>query len=538
MSGEEETVLIRTIGRYQAVMELGRGAMGVVYKGYDPAIGRTLALKTIAFGAGDDQAKELRRRLYVEASAAGGLAHPNIVTVYDVVEDGSTTAVAMEFVEGETLQSILSREGPLPPEKAFAIFEQVCAALDYAGTKGIVHRDIKPANILVGIDGRPKIADFGIARLSTSNATQTGMVLGSPSYMSPEQVRGLKLDRRSDLFSAAVVFYEMITGEKPFEATDAATTMYRIAHEPPNLSDRVTELLGPRIGAVLQKALSKDPAERFGTGAELYTALRDAAYGTGTTASGGSAAVAAGASSKLPWQKVGLAAGVVGLVIAGGVTALLMRGGSPAAADSARTGTAPPAAAGEAKPAASPAAAATPVAGGAGAASAAPVVPAARTTDAWLDVEFAGQSFPVTLFADRQQIGHVDGRGPMGLESGTRRIRAVNDAVFLDQDFGAITVNPGERHKVQMPGLASAVVGIKGDVYNGVKEYLDNRPLSGPYPAQVPRIAAGKHKVHVTWAFGPMAGKNLTQTFEAKAGGHFLIRADPEHEQIVVQQVR
>ena len=186
----EETSVVRKIGRYHAVGELGRGGMGIVYKGFDPVIGRTVALKTIGITGQDAEAKQLRERLYREASAAGTLTHPNIVTIYDVIEDGETTAVAMEFVEGKSLADLLADKGPLPLDRALELFEQICAALDYAGAKGIIHRDIKPANILLTPDGHAKITDFGIARMAVSGLTQTGTIMGSPSYMSPEQVRG------------------------------------------------------------------------------------------------------------------------------------------------------------------------------------------------------------------------------------------------------------------------------------------------------------------------------------------------------------
>ena len=214
-----DTTVIRTIGRYRAFDELGRGAMGVVYRGFDPIIGRTVALKTIRIDTADPQAREFRDRLYREAAAAGALSHPNIVTIFDIIEDGGVTAVAMEFIEGRSLAAIIAERAPLPIDLAVEILGQMCSALDYAGSHGIVHRDIKPANILVTSAGRAKVTDFGVARLALSTMTQAGTVLGSPSYMSPEQVRGLSLDGRSDLFSAAVVFFEMITHRGRSRAT-------------------------------------------------------------------------------------------------------------------------------------------------------------------------------------------------------------------------------------------------------------------------------------------------------------------------------
>ena len=272
----DETSVVRTIGRYQAVDELGRGAMGIVYRAFDPVIGRTVALKTIAFSLEDEEAVALRERLRREASAAGKLTHPNIVTIYDIIEDNNTTAVAMEFVEGRTLADHIRAQGALALAPALDLFEQICSALDYAGSKGIVHRDIKPANIMLTPDGHTKVMDFGIARLGVSTMTQAGTILGSPSYMSPEQVRGLPLDPRSDLFSAAVVFYEMVTRERPFAGNDVATTMYRITHEAPTPPGTFNPAIGPAVTAVLGQALAKDPAERFPTGAELVAELKRA----------------------------------------------------------------------------------------------------------------------------------------------------------------------------------------------------------------------------------------------------------------------
>ena len=272
-----ETTVVRTIGRYRVFGELGRGAMGVVYKGFDPLIGRTVALKTLSIDNTDAQAREFRERLYREAAAAGALSHPNIVTIYDIIEDGGVTAVAMEFIEGRPLSAIIAERAPLPIDLAAELLDQMCSALDYAGSQGIVHRDIKPANILVTSAGRAKVTDFGVARLALSTMTQAGTVLGSPSYMSPEQVKGLSLDGRSDLFSAAVVFFEMITRERPFAGNDIATTMYRIAHEAPTPPTEFNPEVGPGVTAVLERAFAKSPADRFQTGADLVADLKTAA---------------------------------------------------------------------------------------------------------------------------------------------------------------------------------------------------------------------------------------------------------------------
>ncbi len=272
----DDTMAVNSIGRYQIFDELGRGAMGVVYRGYDPVIGRTVALKTMIIGSAGAEARELRERLYREAAAAGALSHPNIVTIFDVVEAGGTTAVAMEFIEGTDLAAVIAQRGPLPLDIAVDLFDQICQALDYAGGHGVVHRDIKPANILLTAEGRVKVTDFGVARLALSTLTQAGTVLGSPSYMSPEQVRGLPVDSRSDIFSAAVVFYEMITRERPFGGNDVATTMYRIAHEPPAPIAQFNPAVSPDITGVIEHALQKNPDDRYQSGSELVAELRQA----------------------------------------------------------------------------------------------------------------------------------------------------------------------------------------------------------------------------------------------------------------------
>jgi serine/threonine-protein kinase len=301
MSSEPgETAVVRSIGRYRAFGELGRGAMGVVYRGFDPLIGRTVALKTISIDAADPQAREFRERLYREAAAAGALSHPNIVTIFDIIEDGGLTAVAMEFIEGRSLAAIIAERAPLPLDLAVEILDQIGSALDYAGSQGIVHRDIKPANILVTSAGRAKVTDFGVARLALSTMTQAGTVLGSPSYMSPEQVKGLSLDGRSDLFSAAVVFFEMITRERPFAGNDIATTMYRIAHEPPTPPNEFNPAVGSDVAAVLDRAFAKSPAARFQTGADLVASLRAAASLGSTRGVSGALAALATAPPPVP----------------------------------------------------------------------------------------------------------------------------------------------------------------------------------------------------------------------------------------------
>jgi serine/threonine protein kinase len=216
------------IGRYQIVKELGHGAMGVVYQAVDPTIGRHVAIKTIRLDVVDDpdERAKLRERLFREARSAGILSHPGIVTIYDMEEHGDIAFIAMEFVDGPTLDQMLSAKQPIAPERLMSIMRQTAAALDYAHAKGIVHRDIKPANIMLASDGAVKITDFGIAKVTTSQQyTQTGTILGTPNYMSPEQVQGLAVTGRADQFSLAVIAFEMLTGERPFTGEHLTTVV-------------------------------------------------------------------------------------------------------------------------------------------------------------------------------------------------------------------------------------------------------------------------------------------------------------------------
>jgi len=262
------------VGRYQIIEELGRGAMGVVYRGYDPTIGRTVAVKTLQLDAGDT---ELVMRFRREVQAAGVLSHPNIVTIYDAGEDQGLFYIAMELVEGETLQKMLA-QGPLPVEQVIRLAEQIAAALDHAHGHYIVHRDVKPANIIVS-GGHVKVMDFGIAKVTGATMTGTGQVLGTPSYMSPEVVKGQGADSRSDLFSLGVMLYEMLTGARPFLGDNITTVIYKILGEHPEPPNAANPALDPGVNYVVLKALAKNPAERYQSCGELAVDLKNhAAY--------------------------------------------------------------------------------------------------------------------------------------------------------------------------------------------------------------------------------------------------------------------
>ncbi|MBI1358475.1 MAG: protein kinase [Acidobacteria bacterium] len=269
------------IGRYEIISELGRGAMGVVYRARDPKIDRELAIKTIKLSEKVDssEVQALRERLFREAQSAGKLSHPNIVTVYDVDEDGDTAYIAMELVEGKTLEQAL-RKGPIRDlALAAGVLRQAAAALDYAHSRGIIHRDVKPGNLMLGAEGVVKIMDFGIARIGSSNLTQTGSVLGTPSYMSPEQVKGEELDGASDQFSLGVIAYEMLAGQKPFPGENLTAVIFKIvSKEPPPLAEHCPGA-SPELEAVVFRALSKAPSERFADCKAFAEAFEEVARG-------------------------------------------------------------------------------------------------------------------------------------------------------------------------------------------------------------------------------------------------------------------
>jgi serine/threonine-protein kinase len=267
---------IQQLGRYEILAELGQGAMGVVYRARDPVLDRVVAIKTINLNLPKDELAEYEARFYQEARAAGGLSHPNIVTVYDIGKSDSVAYMAMEFLEGDELRSVLATREPVPVLQALSIAAQVADGLAYAHERHVVHRDIKPANIMVVRGGLVKITDFGIARMRTNEVkTMTGMILGSPKYMSPEQVAGKRADHRSDVFSLGVVLYEMLTGEAPFVADSIHGIMYQIMHHtPPAPSTRTAEL--PEIlDLIVAKALSKEVEERYQSAEDLARDLRE-----------------------------------------------------------------------------------------------------------------------------------------------------------------------------------------------------------------------------------------------------------------------
>jgi serine/threonine protein kinase len=272
------------LGRYEIVAELGRGAMGAVFRARDPKIDRTVAIKTIAVPASSrHDAEHYRQRFFREAQAAGRLSHPGIVTIYDVGEDEAahTPFIVMECVEGDSLDRVVAAApaGKLSREIALRLLRQIAEALDYAHRQGIVHRDIKPANIMVTAEGQPKIADFGIAKLAMADTTLPGHVVGTPAYMSPEQLNGKAVDGRSDLFSLGVIAYWLLTGVKPFDGATLTEICVQVVTKDPTPPSEIAPGLTIDVDYVLSRVLSKDPAMRYQSGNELAADLDDLSAG-------------------------------------------------------------------------------------------------------------------------------------------------------------------------------------------------------------------------------------------------------------------
>ena len=268
----------RKFARYEVERELGKGAMGVVFLGRDPVIGRRVALKTIrANGEDDSDTREFTERFLREAQAAGTLSHPNIVTIHDVGEEveTGTSFIAMEYVEGKNLKQLLKDKVSFSYDRIAEIVISVGDALDYAHRRGIVHRDVKPANIILTTDGTVKITDFGIAKMESSSLTATGQFLGTPNYMSPEQVTGEIVDGRSDLFSLGVVLYELLTKKKPFAGDNLTSISYKIVHEDYPSPQTYDAAIPAEFNPILARALAKDPAARFQSGKDFVRALSE-----------------------------------------------------------------------------------------------------------------------------------------------------------------------------------------------------------------------------------------------------------------------
>ncbi|HEY9103215.1 serine/threonine-protein kinase [Chitinimonas sp.] len=336
------------LGHYRIEATLGQGAMGVVYRATDERLERTVALKVLSLSLSSEERAEYAARLQQEAKSAARLNHPNIITVYDCGDIDDHAFLAIEFVDGKTLQSLLASGVKISPAKLVKLAGQLFGALAYAHEHDVVHRDIKPANLMLTPDGRLKITDFGIAQLPTSDLTRVGTVVGSPRYMAPEQVEGKKLDGRADIFAAGIVLYEILTGKRPFDGEHVATIAYRILHETPEDIRSINPDVPEWLAELVMRCLEKDPANRFQTAREARSALREQAStaavvggngsgnGKPAEANGGEAAPKAskpvveestgGKRNLLPWLGLG---GVV-LVIALGVGLMGRKPAKPA----------------------------------------------------------------------------------------------------------------------------------------------------------------------------------------------------------------
>src|SRR5213082_2873338 len=275
----------QTLGRYQLERVLGKGAMGIVYEALDPKLHRKVAIKTILISQLDEEtAKDFSMRFVREAHAVARLNHPNIVQVYDFGEEGDMAYLVMEFIRGDELKSTLSTGRQFDRKECVRIMCELLDALEFAHEAGVVHRDIKPANVMLDSQGRAKLTDFGVARVTDSDRThaertQAGTVVGTPAYMSPEQIQGQRIDRRTDIFSAGVILYQFLTGQKPFTGEGAWTVAKKIIQEDPPMPSSINMALSPEFDRVVAKALAKDPDQRFATAREFSQALKRAAEG-------------------------------------------------------------------------------------------------------------------------------------------------------------------------------------------------------------------------------------------------------------------
>jgi len=267
--GLPEDPPLARVGRYELIEKIGKGGMGVVYKGRDSVIGRPVAVKMLVSDV--DVSEEARERFFREARSAGQLAHRNIITIYDFGEEGGRAYIVMELLSGESLATLLARGTRPPVEQQIAIMSRICEGLAFAHARGIVHRDVKPANLFITAEGQLKILDFGVARIASSKLTRSGLIVGTPDYMSPEQVMGKVVDQRSDLFSAGSVFYQILSGRKPFAAKGLMQTLNKVMGDQP--APLTEEEAPPDLAAIVMKALEKEPANRYQHMVEMLASL-------------------------------------------------------------------------------------------------------------------------------------------------------------------------------------------------------------------------------------------------------------------------
>lgn len=565
------------LGKYQIRRTLGKGAMGIVYEGFDPVIERTVAIKTILPSqlSGDEFAGVMAR-FKREAQAAGRLNHPGIVAIYeygeeipqDVSDEEATMMapssaaasrssqrvafIAMEFVKGRELRDYFEHNERFPMAQVVRIMSEMLDALDHAHSQGVVHRDMKPANLILLENGRVKIADFGIARVEKSDLTQTGMVLGTPSYMSPEQFMGHTVDGRSDLFSCGVILYQMLTGEKPFTGESTTTVMYKVLREEPVPPSQLNLALDPALDAVVQKALAKQPAQRFQSGREFAQALQAAVSGHAASVPPAvhAAAASVAAAAPAPVAPMALAgqptvasgparSRSAGLWIAGAAAAVaLVAGGylmlapgrqapttlAQVSAPAAQSATAPAGPAGPAAPAAPTApAVATAAAPVAAATAAAPVAEAGTMVISALglvdpqDPRFKGDMAAAQLEArndakrrlvEKALALYVDGKSIEG-HYGLLQARLLsNSGAFIRTVLQESAAGAGKDGLVEMQ--TRAVVGVR-DVQKSLNQFSREERVEFIRNKGDPRISI---RIDVGNADGAVMGRERSQLAE------------------------
>jgi serine/threonine-protein kinase len=437
---------------------------------------------------------------------------------------------------------------PIPPtEQTTSIVEQVASGLDYAASKGIIHRDIKPGNILLTSDLRAKIADFGIAKLSMAKMTQTGLVMGTPSYMSPEQAMGKDLDGRSDIFSLGIIFYEMLTGERPFTGTNPTTIIYKILHEEPVPPRKLNVTLHPGFDYIVRRMLEKNPESRYKSCNEFiadlknYRTIQPIAAATSAQPAA-SLPTAAFPAARPPRSRRPL---IVGIFLIAGLAALMVvlyprlreTWSPPEPAPMANSPVTSPVQA--PSPAAAPKTDAAAPTKGTEAVEPKPKPPTPapeRLAPAHLTLE-TQPPYEVTVFDGSRRLERLT-QSPVEVSAGEHRLRILSEEVYLDRRLERIRLAPGATYSIPIPGLASAYIEVPNDAYDGCEILLNGRKIPTPYPAPLPKLAAGEHRLVFRWTSGRFAGKEIASAVSFEESRHYLIKGEPETGRVAVQRAR